>query len=58
MVSHVEVLVEEPSMKAALRELLPRVLGDLTFQIYRYQCKNELLKRLPERLRVLSLAAH
>lgn len=49
-VSHVEVLVEEPSMEAALRVLLPRVLGDLTFEVYRYQCKNELLKRLPERL--------
>lgn len=50
-VSHVEVLVEEPSMEAALRVLLPRVLGDLTFEVYPYQCKDELLKRLPDRLR-------
>lgn len=50
-VSHVEVLVEEPSMEAALRVLLPRVLGDLTFEVYPYQCKDDLLKRLPVRLR-------
>ena len=50
-VSHVEVLVEEPSMEAALRGLLPRLLGMTTFQVYPYQCKDDLLKRLPERLR-------
>lgn len=49
-VSHVEVLVEEPSMAAALRVLLPRVLGDLSFAVYPYPCKDELLMRLPERL--------
>lgn len=38
-------------MEAALRLLLPRVLGDITFTIYPYQCKDELLGRLPERLR-------
>ncbi len=42
-VAHVEVLVEELSMEAALRDLLPRVLGGISFQI--------LLDRLPERLR-------
>lgn len=50
-VSHVEVLVEEPSMEAALRVLLPRVLHGLSFQVYPYQCKDDLLKRLPDRLR-------
>ncbi|MBN1518285.1 DUF4276 family protein [Candidatus Sumerlaeota bacterium] len=50
-VSHVEVLVEEPSMEAALRELLPRLLGDITFEIYRFQCKDDLLKNLSDRLR-------
>ncbi len=50
-VSHVEVLVEEPSMEAALRALLPRVLGEMSFGVYPYQCKDDLLKRLPERLR-------
>ncbi len=50
-VSHLEVLVEEPSMEAALRLLLPRVLGDLSFGVYSHQCKDDLLKRLPERLK-------
>ena len=50
-VEHVELLVEEPSMEAALRLLLPRLLGNLSFQIYSHQCKDELLMRLPERLR-------
>lgn len=50
-VSHVEVLVEEPSMEAALRVLLPRVLGDLSFGVYSHQGKADLLQRLPARLR-------
>jgi hypothetical protein len=49
-VQHVELLVEEPSMEAALRLLLPKVLGDLTFEVYPHQCKEELLARLPQRL--------
>lgn len=47
---HVEVLVEEPSMEAALRLLLPKLLGNTTFQIYAYQCKDDLLGRLQERM--------
>lgn len=50
-VSHVEVLVEEPSAEAALRILLPKLLGDVTFEVHSYTCKDALLKRLPERLR-------
>jgi hypothetical protein len=50
-VEHVEVMVEEPSMEAVLRSLLPRILGGLSFEIYTCQCKDEMLKRLPERLR-------
>ena len=38
-------------MEAALRLLLPKVLGDLSFEIYPHQCKDELLFRLPQRLR-------
>lgn len=49
-VSRVEVLVEEPSMEAALRVLLPSLLGDTGFEVYRHQCKDDLLKRLPNRL--------
>ncbi len=37
-------------MEAALRLLLPKVLGDLSFEIYPHQCKDELLLRLPQRL--------
>ncbi|MBN1345158.1 MAG: DUF4276 family protein [Phycisphaerae bacterium] len=38
-------------MEAALRVLLPRLLGDTSFEVHPYQCKNDLLKRLPERFR-------
>jgi hypothetical protein len=49
---HLEILVEEPSMEAFLRELLPRMLPDgTTFDIYPYQCKDDLLAKLPDRLR-------
>ncbi len=50
-VEHVEILVEEPSMETALRLLLPKIIGELSFEIYVHQCKEELLIRLPERLR-------
>ena len=50
-VEHVEVLVEEPSMEAALRVLLPRILQGVSSAIRQHQCKDELLARLPERLR-------
>ena len=49
-VNHVEVLVEEPSMQAAMQRLLPRLLGETTFKVYAFRCKQDLLKRLPERL--------
>lgn len=50
-VSHVEVLVEEPSMEAALRVLLPKILPKPHISIYPHQCKDELIQRLPARLR-------
>jgi hypothetical protein len=50
-VAHIEILVEEPSMEAALRLIVPKILGDLSFQIYPYQCKQDLLGKLPARLR-------
>lgn len=49
-VSHVEVLVEEPSAEAALRLLLPKMLGAATFQVHAHTCKDALLKRLPQLL--------
>jgi hypothetical protein len=51
MVRHIEILVEEPSMEAALRILLPRMVGDLSFNVYPYECKQDLLGKLPGRLR-------
>jgi len=50
-VEHVYFFVEEPSMEAFLREMLPRILGDVPFAIHAFQCKTELLNRLPDRLR-------
>jgi hypothetical protein len=50
-VEHIELLVEEPSIEAALRLLLPKIIGSLSFAIYPSQCKNELIARLPHRLR-------
>jgi hypothetical protein len=50
-VTYIEFLVEEFSMEVFLRALLPRLLGALHFEIRTFQCKNDLLKRLPNRLR-------
>jgi len=48
---HLEILVEERSMEAFLRELLPRIIGDqATFNIYPSQGKADLLQNLPARL--------
>jgi hypothetical protein len=50
-IDHIDVIVEEPSMEAALSALLPRILAGVSSRVYRHQCKDELLTRLPERLR-------
>jgi hypothetical protein len=51
MLEKLIVLVEEPSMEVALERLLPRMLPDADFEIRRFQCKDDLLKNLPDRLR-------
>ncbi|MGP8247735.1 MAG: DUF4276 family protein [Bryobacteraceae bacterium] len=51
MVTHVEILVEEPSMEAALRVVVPKIIGGLSFEVYPHQCKQDLLGKLPSRLR-------
>jgi Domain of unknown function (DUF4276) len=52
MTAHLELLIEEDSAEAALREILPMILGDRsTFQIHTYQGKADLLSALPHRLR-------
>ena len=50
-VEHVEVLVEEPSMEAALELLLPKLLADTSFKIHTHQGKLDLLTKLPAKLR-------
>ena len=50
--SHLELLVEEPSMEAFLRGLLPRLLPrDRTFEVHAFQGKADLLDKLGMRLR-------
>lgn len=50
--THIEFLVEEPSMEAFLRELLPRLLPDDTnFEVHPFQGKRDLLTKLEGRLR-------
>lgn len=45
------VLVEEPSMEVALNHLLPRMLREgVRAELRQFQCKDELLKQLPQRL--------
>ncbi len=50
--SHLELLVEEPSMEAFLRALLPRLLPrGRTFEMHVFQGKSDLLGKLEARLR-------
>lgn len=50
--THLELLVEEPSMEAFLRALLPRLLPhDRTFEVHPFQGKRDLLGKLEPRLR-------
>ena len=41
-------------METALRALLPRVLGELPFDVYTYQGKRDIMAQLPNRLRALA----
>ncbi|MBL8920782.1 MAG: DUF4276 family protein [Myxococcaceae bacterium] len=50
-VDQVEVLVEEPSMAAALTVILPGLLGSTTWAVHEHTSKQDLLKKLPNRLR-------
>jgi hypothetical protein len=56
--THLELLVEEPSMEAFLRVLLPRLLpNDRTFEVHPFQGKTDLLGKLQGRLQALILAS-
>jgi hypothetical protein len=48
---HLEFLVEEPSAEAALFNIVPKILHDVTFRIHPYQGKKDLLSKLLPRLR-------
>jgi hypothetical protein len=48
---HVEFLVEEPSAEAALVNIVPKILQDITFRIHPFQGKQDLLNKLLPRLR-------
>jgi len=51
MLGKLIVFVEEYSMEIALELLLPKMLGEIDYQIIRFQCKDDLLKQLPIRLK-------
>lgn len=51
MLERLIVFVEEPSMEVVLEKLLPKLMDDADFEIRRFQCKDDLLKNLPDRLR-------
>ncbi len=49
---HIDFLLEEPSAEAALRAILPRILSDnVSFDFHVFKGKEDLLKKLPERLK-------
>lgn len=49
---HIEFLVEEPSVEAALRNLVPMICGSsISFDIHAFRSKSDLLAKLPLRLR-------
>lgn len=49
---HVEFLLEEPSAEAALTAILPKILvDDVTFDFHVFEGKQDLLKKLPLRLK-------
>jgi hypothetical protein len=49
---HIIFFVEELSMEKALNHLLPKLLqGDVEYQIITFQCKDDMLKKLPNRLK-------
>jgi hypothetical protein len=52
LATHLKLLVEEPSMEACLRAMLPRLLPqERTFEVHPFQGKDDLLGKLEARLR-------
>jgi len=48
---HIEFLVEEPSAEASLRNLVPKIVPGIDFQFRVFQGKQDLLSKLPSRLK-------
>jgi len=49
---HIVFLVEELSAEAALLNMVPKILGaSASFEIHPYQCKDDLLSKLPQVMR-------
>ncbi len=48
---HLEVLTKEPSMEAFLEVLMPRLVSQTTFAVHSFQNKQDLLRKLGNRLR-------
>ena len=49
---HIVFLVEELSAEAALLNIVPKILGaSASFEIHPYQCKDDLLSKLPQVMR-------
>lgn len=52
---HLEILVEEPSAEAALKNLLPKIVGNnVSFRIIVHQGKAHLLKKITPKLKAYS----
>ncbi|HEY1935092.1 MAG TPA: DUF4276 family protein [Acetobacteraceae bacterium] len=51
--SHLEILVEEASMEAFLRSLLPKIVGSVNSNFQVFRGKQALLRELPRRMRGL-----
>ena len=52
MTLHIEFLVEELSIQAALQNLLPKMIGkSTTFDIHPFKGKTDLINKLPARLK-------
>lgn len=52
---HIIFFMEEPSAEKVLRNILPSIIKDNTFEIYTFQGKQSLMKKLPSRLRGLKV---
>ena len=51
---HIIFFTEEPSAEKVLYNIVPLIIKDNTFEIFRFQGKQDLMKKLPVRLKGLS----